>query len=142
MRIVYSWQLTKEELEGLLRRPSLGEGEGSPQEIVRQIVDDVRRRGDCGHRAAKRLDGAELAPETLFVSQVGLGQGSMMSWPRLAMARRTSRPSIGSSFPLLVQTGPMEPSWASGMCPCSGSAFMFREGPRLYSPASHGGRAG
>ena len=38
MRIVYSWQLTKEELEGLLRRPSLGKG--SPQEIVRQIVDD------------------------------------------------------------------------------------------------------
>jgi histidinol dehydrogenase len=70
MRIVYSWQLTKEELEGLLRRPSLGEGEGSPQEIVRQIVDDVRRRGDAAViEQAKRLDGAELAPETLFVSQ-------------------------------------------------------------------------
>jgi histidinol dehydrogenase len=70
MRIVYSWQLTKEELEGLLRRLSLGEGEGSPQEIVRQIVDDVRRRGDAAViEQAKRLDGAELAPETLFVSQ-------------------------------------------------------------------------
>ncbi len=72
MRIVCSWELAKEELEGLLRRPSLGErkeGEASPQRIVEQIVADVRRRGDAGViEHANRLDGAKLTPEKLFVS--------------------------------------------------------------------------
>ncbi|NLY52067.1 MAG: histidinol dehydrogenase [Firmicutes bacterium] len=86
MRILKSWELTEEELRELLTRPFVDEVEVtaafqarteavwgeplSPEEVVSRIIRDVKTRGDAAViEYAAKLDGAELTPESLWVSE-------------------------------------------------------------------------
>ncbi|NLY29550.1 MAG: histidinol dehydrogenase, partial [Firmicutes bacterium] len=86
MRILKSWELTEEELRELLTRPFVDQVEVtaafqarteavwgeplSPEEVVARILRDVRTRGDAAViEYAAKLDGAQLTPDTLWVSE-------------------------------------------------------------------------
>lgn len=86
MRVIKSWAQTEDELRAHLTRPFIDEVEVteafrqrtraiwgewlSPEAVVERILNDVKQRGDAAViEYASKLDGADLAPEDLWVSE-------------------------------------------------------------------------
>lgn len=86
MKIIFTPKLTPQEMAALFRKPAFDEVELSENvrwrvrevfgrdmtagEVVARIVDDVRREGDDALlRYTRAIDGAELSPATLAVSE-------------------------------------------------------------------------
>ncbi len=86
MRVLKSWELTDEQLRELMTRPFVDQvevtaafqarteavwGEAlSPEEVVSRILEDVKARGDTAViEYAGKLDGAQLTPDSLWVTE-------------------------------------------------------------------------
>ena len=147
MRVIKSWAQTEDELRAHLTRPFIDEVEVteafrqrtraiwgewlSPEAVVERILNDVKQRGDAAViEYASKLDGADLAPEDLWVSEAEWERAFDEAEPDLLKSLETACDNIARYH---AQQKPK--SWISVECDgiILGQKYTPRQS-RIYVP--------
>lgn len=111
MRIIRTWELTKDEIQAHLTRPFVDEVEVSPKsmertravwgealspwEAVARILADVKSRGDeAAIEYAGKLDGAKLSKENLWVSEAEWDVATSQVSPKFMQSLQVAHENI------------------------------------------------